>query len=261
MKVFSPRGWAIALAAIALTLSAQPAKANFTISVTDGTHSASAEFQQVAPGGAVTIILTNTATYDAMVPTDILTGLFFNYTGSNPAVLPNASNSAFITAGSTFVLNGSVSPPGGNVGGEWALASNTAVAEYGISSAGLGDFGDGNFNGPELQGPPNSGAVDGIQWGITTATDNFATGNGALQNNALTKNSVTFTLIVPSGFDIANISSTRFQYGTDYTEGHLDGGGGGGGNAVPAPAGLILLASAVPVFAFRRLIRRKPAAA
>jgi len=38
-----------------------------------------------------------------------------------------------------------------------------------------------------------------------------------------------------------------------------EGGGTSGGGAVPAPAGLVLLASAVPMMAFRRVFRRKMA--
>jgi hypothetical protein len=49
---------------------------------------------------------------------------------------------------------------------------------------------------------------------------------------------------------------------TDIGRGGTTGfiGGGTTTNVVPAPAGLILLASAVPVFAMRRLVRRKQAA-
>src|SRR5262249_54506972 len=137
------------------------AKADLFVTGSSGSLAASADFS--LSGNTLTITLTNTSTSDVLVPTDVLTGLLFN----TPTALTPVS--ALLPAGSTvfFGPNG-----GGNVGGEWAYAF-----QGGTSSSGLGIFGNANFNGSNLQGPT---AVDGLQYGITSAGDNLATGNQAV---------------------------------------------------------------------------------
>jgi hypothetical protein len=60
--------------------------------------------------------------------------------------------------------------------------------------------------------------VDGLQYGISTATDNPATGNTPVTGagGPLIRNQVKFVVGgVPSGFDpMATISNVQFQYGT-----------------------------------------------
>src|SRR5207253_2533622 len=164
-----------ALACLALT--APRADAAFTISGSSGGHSASVEFSQI--GSTLTVKLSNTSLSDAMVPTDVLTAVFFNTT-----------------------------PTGGNVGGAYAYKRPALGYNRGISSSGFGIFGAGDrFDtsaGSNLQGPDSP---DGVQWGITKAGDNFATGNGAMMSNALVKSSVTFTFTVGGGLTVneANI--------------------------------------------------------
>ncbi|MCY7322915.1 MAG: PEP-CTERM sorting domain-containing protein, partial [Phormidesmis sp. CAN_BIN36] len=153
---------------------------------------------------------------DSLVPTDVLTGLFFNLSGAtlNPLA-------ASLGAGSQ--VYGATSPIG-NVGGEWASASNLAIGSntynYGVSAAGLGLFGPKNRfdTSSNLSGTEN---VGGLDFGIVTAGDNPNTGNGGL-NRDLIKGSVLFTFgltNVASNFDLTKaISNLRFQYGTATSE-------------------------------------------
>lgn len=70
-----------------------------------------------------------------------------------------------------------------------------------------------------------------------------------------------------SNFAIANAKGDLFaahmftDIGPNGTTGFIGGGGGGNLQFVPAPAGLILLASGLPVLGLCRLVRRKPVAA
>ena len=144
---------------------------------------------------------------------------------------------------------------GGNVGGEWAYSDNLSGApggaDEGISSAGFSLFGNANFGVSNLQGPL---AVDGMQYGLTSAGDNLTTGNAAVTGNfALIQNSVIFELSgIPGGFDPSQagaITQLSFQYGTALSEPNF--------SQVPIPASLLLLGSGVlGLTGFRRKFRR-----
>lgn len=201
----------------------------FTASDLNG-RSAEAIFS--VSGTNLQVTLTNTSNADVMDPTFVLTALFFS--GAN-GLTPI---SALLPSGAV-VFNGPSN--GGNVGGEWAYASGFTTAPHGatagISSSGLspsGLFGSANFGTPNLQGPP---ALDGLQYGITSAGDIFSTpGVGALASNALIKNSVVFTLGgLAANFDINSISKVSFQYGTDITDANITP------PQVPEPGTLLLL--------------------
>jgi len=204
---------------VALTVvSASANSITFSASGTGG-RSASATFTETP--GYLTISLKNTATYDAMDPTDMLTALFFNI----PTGVTFAPVSAVVGSTSTVIntLTGNANylPAGTVVGGEWAYASgiNVGGLNGGTSSTGLGLFGNGNFPGPNLQGPV---VVDGVQYGITTATDNPLTGNGGIRSNQSSqfeRNEVILTLSsVPTTFNLDQITSVRFLYGTSLDE-------------------------------------------
>jgi hypothetical protein len=246
------------MAATALILTAPPSQAAlFTGSGVwnSQSHSASVDFSIVA--GQLQVLLINTSTADASEPADMLTGVFFNI-ASDPAF---TSISAVLGTGST-VVNGST-PADGVVGGEWAYLNNLSGAPHGanqgISSSGLGLFGGPTFPGSDLAGPPG-GAVDGLQYGITSAGDDPTTNNGGA-SVPLIKNAVKFTLgNVPLNFDpAAFITDVSFQYGTGLAEPNITasctscGPGGGGSNVgVPEPASLALLASGVLMLLMRR---------
>ncbi|GJQ30105.1 MAG: hypothetical protein HBSAPP03_19890 [Phycisphaerae bacterium] len=211
-------------AASVMALSSM-AGASVSFNATDGAgRSATAEFD--VQGGQLVVTLTNDASMDVLIPVHVLTCLFFEYSGGSLSLTPV---SAQLNAGSVvfFGSNG-----GGNVGGEWAYVGGAVWPEgsgYGIGSAGLGVFGASNFNGPDLDPP---GAVNGLNYGITTAGDNPATGNAQVTGNVpLIKNSVVFRLSgLPGNFNLNNIHNVWFQYGTDFSE-----------PRTPAPGALALL--------------------
>ncbi|HBS29126.1 MAG TPA: PEP-CTERM sorting domain-containing protein [Phycisphaerales bacterium] len=217
---------------VAALCAAGPASAG-TLLVTASVGSRAASVEFVASGTNLVVTLTNTSAADALVPVDILTGVFFDIAGA--PVLTRSS--AVVAMGSTVHFG--PTDPGGVVGGEWAfkgaLVGAPWGADFGISSAGLGLFGPGDrFPGSDLQPPPSP---DGLQYGITTAGDNPATGNAAVTGGgALIQNAVVFTVSgLPLGFDpMLAISGISFQYGTALSE----------PNIVPGPAGLALLAAA-----------------
>jgi len=202
------------LLATSLTIAATPsASAAVTVTATNGTHAASALFDTVA--GNLRVVVTNTSVADALVPTDILTAIFFDLIGNPTLSAISASISGAVL--NCTAANSCMAPVAGNVGGEWAYANSLVGApqgaHQGISSSGLGLFGQANFNGPNLQGPT---AVAGGQFGITSAGDNPGTGNGGLNNDALIQNQVTFVLgSLPAGFNVnTGVSNVFFQYGT-----------------------------------------------
>lgn len=223
---------------------------SITYSMTSGTRSATAEF--VRSGTNLVITLSNTSSADAMVPTDILTGIFFDIDG-NPALTPV---SAELPLSSSVLVGNSganATPLDRVVGGEWGYAQTVAVPPNngGVSSSGLGVFGSGDlFPGGNLQGPASP---DGLQYGLTSAGDNMLTGNGGLSGQHLIRNSVVLTL---SGFAFepdAVISSVAFQYGTDLSEPRILG-------IVPEPGSFALAsmaAAAAWVLALRRRVSRR----
>jgi len=222
----------------ALSLPATPL--TFTGSDSSG-RSASVSFD--ISGNQLLVTLTNTATPltagASVVPTDILTAVFFNI----PGVASLNRVSATVTSGSyivgcTGVGCGSVT----NVGGEWAYAAGLSQysANMGISSTGVGLFGSGDLfdinPSSNLQGPASP---DGVQYGIAPAGYTNAMGNGGLSGNGIIVKSVSFALSgLPTNFSTSSISNVTFQYGTALNEPSVPGTPGGGGGQVPEPATL-----------------------
>jgi hypothetical protein len=189
-----------------------------TYSGSAGTLSATVSFE--VNGGDLVVTLTNTSPNDVLVPTDVLTAVFFGAAG-NPLF---TRTSATLDAGSTTIQtpggSGSGTDSGGVVGGEWAYLNSLSVSgnNEGISATGLGLFGPGQvFPGSNLEGPASP---DGLQYGIASAGDNVGTGNGGVQNNTLIKNSVVFHLgLNGNTFDpLTDITSVSFLYGTSLTD-------------------------------------------
>jgi hypothetical protein len=220
------------LGAALLTLAwSSPSQADaVTFTGTSGTLAASAEF--TVSGTTLTVELCNISTADVLNPAQLLSAVFFSVDPTCGTLTPT---SAVVSPGSTVLFPPST-PIETNVGGEFAYATGLSGApngaNSGISSAGFDLFGSGNFNGPNLQGPV---AVDGLQYGLTSAGDNPATGNAAVTgNNALIKNCVTFTIGVTSAFEsVAHcISNVSFQYGTALTDTNIPG--------IPEPSSLAI---------------------
>lgn len=212
-------------------VSASGFAAPVVITNSSGTLFASASFEVI--GTNLQVTLTNTSIYDVAVPSNVLTALFFTYSG--PTLTPE---SAYLGSGSLVYYDPDGQPADGNVGGEWAyntgLSGAPLGATSGISSSGFGLFGDANFNGANLA---KNDALDGLQYGILSAGDDSSTGNGGITGSGgLIKDSVVFTL---SGFPAGNdptgaISNVSFQYGTSLNEPNVP---------VPEPGTLILLGS------------------
>jgi hypothetical protein len=200
-----------------------------------GLLAASVAFSQAAPGGNLTVTLTNTGTADTLLPSDVLTAVFFSLAGD--PVLTRIS--AVLGPGSSVIYDPDGQPPGGVVGGEWAyrggLTGLPLGASAGISSVGVGLFGPGDrFPGSDLA-PPAS--PDGINYGIVSAGDDPATGNpGLTGSGGQIKNSVVFTLGVPVGYALGpgSVSNVSFQYGSSLEQPNLA--------AIPEPGAAGLLA-------------------
>lgn len=221
-------------AAVALALAPLPAMAgSISFGFSSGDRSANVEFAR--SGSDLIVTLTNTSTHDALVPTDILTAVFFNFDGN-----PTLTRVSALVPDDNFVLVGgtgaNVTPGDRIVGGEWAYKTGISAVppqNQGVSSTGIGVFGPGDlFPGANLQGPSSP---DGLQYGITTAGDNLLTGNGGLSGEHLIKNSVVFTLGGFSGEPDAKILSASFLYGTSLDEPQFEG------RIVPEPGSSVLL--------------------
>jgi hypothetical protein len=190
----------------------------------------------------LTIVLTNASSTDVLNNAQLLTALFWN--SSSSLSLTNAT--ALLSSGSS-VYNGNNTtptyPPG--VGGEWAYLSGLSGApggtSQGISSVGLGLF--GSFNFPNSSNLDKTEALNGDQYGITSAGDNLTTGNTPILSEPHIKNSVTFTFQLPPGTTQFNFNDVSFQYGSALTDPNLPALllPSDGFNPVPLPSTVLLL--------------------
>ena len=201
---------------------------------TDGTSTAN--FAIV--GGNLQVTLSTTSV--AVVPTDVLTALFFSITGD-----PGLTSLSAVLGSGSFITAGGTTDAGGGVGGEWAYSNGLSVAQFpgansGISSTGLGVFGSPTFPGTNLAGPA---AVDGGQYGMVGGI--AANANTPVKTDPLIENTVVFTLGGFSGA-LGDIDNVGFQYGTSLGEVPPQ---------VPEPGMLLLLGSGLAGLAFYR--RRK----
>ena len=202
-----------AVSALCALLFAGPAASQAAIFThSSGNLAASAEFTN-PQAGVLQLTLTNTSTADVLVPTDVLTAVFFDIPG-DPELTPL---SAVLGTGSVVWFDDQ--PAGGVVGGEWAylnaLSDAPNGATQGISSTGADDmFGPHDlFPGDDLE-PPLS--PNGLSYGITSAGDNPHTGNLPVTGrDALIFNSVVFQLEgLPADFSLDQIDNVYFLYGT-----------------------------------------------
>ncbi|MFN6536219.1 MAG: XDD4 family exosortase-dependent surface protein [Nostoc sp. EkiNYC01] len=169
--------------------------------------------------GKLTLTLTNTGP-GASAPSDVLTGIFWDYAGSplTNLTLSSAKAPTVITNNVTTGTNVDLTKVGGNKV-EWGFAKTTAstglggaagvsspvTQHYGIGTAGFGIS-------------PGFGLSGGQQfnYGIITGYDSA---NPAVSGGTFVKNSATFVFTgLPTGFDLTKIGNIRFQYGTALNE-------------------------------------------
>jgi hypothetical protein len=245
---------------LSMALAPSVASANaITFTGTSGSRAASVTFD--TSGTTLVVTLSNTSMADAMVPTDILTAVFFDINGVG-ALMPLT---AVLPAGSIVTGNNGATDSG-SVAAEWAYKSGLSGAPLGASE-GISSSGLTNLFGPpdrfdtsgNLQGPDSP---DGVQYGITTHGDNSVTGNGGIGNGGagdtgLIRWQVMFTLSgLPQGFNPAaldQITHVSFQYGTGLEEPNVPADRQI--TAVPEPASLALLGGGLSVLAAR--LRRR----
>ncbi|MEH2297335.1 XDD4 family exosortase-dependent surface protein [Nostoc sp.] len=169
--------------------------------------------------GKLTLTLTNTGP-GASDPTDVLTGIFWDYAGSalTNLTLSSAKAPTVITNNLTTGSNVDLTNVGlGKV--EWGFAKTTASSGLGGTSGvanpvtqhyGLGTAGFGISPGFGLSGGQQ------FNYGIITGYDSP---NPAVSLGTFVKNSATFVFSgLPSGFDATKIQNVRFQYGTGLDE-------------------------------------------
>ncbi|MEH2358593.1 XDD4 family exosortase-dependent surface protein [Nostoc sp.] len=173
--------------------------------------------------GKLTLTLTNTGP-GASAPSDVLTGIFWDYAGSalTSLTLSSAKAATVITNDKITGTNVNLT----NVGGgkvEWGFAKTTASSGLGGESGvanpvtqhyGLGTAGFGISPGFGV------GGTQQFNYGIITGYDSNANSK-LLGDKAETfvKNSATFVFSgLPTGFDSTKIQNVRFQYGTGLDE-------------------------------------------
>jgi hypothetical protein len=209
------------------TFSAMPADA-LTLSGSSGTRSASVTLS--TSNNNLLVQLTNTGGA-AGVPTDVLTGIFFDIAAPVPQLSLTAAS---IAPGSSVVqfdntAAGAVqatqptsilAPPTGNFVGGWQYQSGNAVSgKITDFDAGSGTSGFGIFNGNQVNnggqgGNFNYGLINGYNFPATKGSP-----NNAVRNALLVNNSVLLTLAgLQPGFSLNQIQAVRFQYGTDLSE-------------------------------------------
>ncbi|BBD69225.1 hypothetical protein NIES4072_34460 [Nostoc commune NIES-4072] len=169
--------------------------------------------------GKLTLTLTNTGP-GASAPSDVLTGIFWDYAGSSLTnlTLSSAKAPTVIKNNLTTGTNVDLTKVGGNTV-EWGFAKTTAstglggangvanpvTQHYGIGTAGFGIS-------------PGFGLSGGQQfnYGIITGYDSP---NPAVSGGTFVKDSATFVFSgLPTGFDLTKIQNIRFQYGTGLDE-------------------------------------------
>jgi len=202
-----------------LTLSASRASATTVTFTGSGTNpddpsatlTASVTFS--ITGSTLTVTLSNigqaNVVGNSIPPTDVLTAVYFN-TPSGTTLTPVSASFH------TTLWN----PDGNTIGAEWGYDTGSGAGGFnsGIGSSGLDIFGQGNFGcGGSCQN------VGGFQWGLVP---NSYAGQkiGGKTTPTVIGNTGVFNLgINGAPFDLSQLGSVRFQYGTSNNEANFNG--------------------------------------
>jgi hypothetical protein len=194
---------------LVMLMSAAASAAPIMFDGSSGSHAAEAIFD--ASGGSLVVTLSNTSASDMLVPTDVLTSVFFDITGN-----PTLGRVSGVLAPGSDIEHGTA-PADGVIGGTWTfkggLSGAPGDAMYGLSTAGFGLFGPHDVFPGSSYGSTGAG---GDAYGIASLGDNPLTGNSPTISDPFIHSSAVFTLSgLPAGFDLSSIANVRFQYGTD----------------------------------------------
>jgi hypothetical protein len=235
-----------------------------------------AEAKFTLSGSTLTILLTNkllTSSSGTPVthPEDVLTGLFFDTSGTGGTLSPFSA-----ALGSQSTVYYWPNTPDPNPGDGWAYKDGLTGSPLhgknsGISAAGLGYFDKGKlFSAPHSSLKGNT--LDGVGYGILSANfDPDKVGGDLSGKGPLFKYSILFTLTAKN-FDLDSIfldsagnlrpNPVFFQYGSSLTEPSFSGGSYTLDNdngqvttytTVPEASSLLLLAfGGLPLLALRR---------
>ena len=176
-------------------------------------------------GSSLTITLANVSPVAAKVPSDLLTGVYFDILGS-PTLTPV---SVVLAPGST-VLGGP--DGGGDVSGEFAyrgdLSGNFNDAQYGVSNSGM----DYVFGGTDLFSPNDLDtplSPDGMNYGIAPSSGIDPNAN-LYENDGVTLKEPFVQYAVVISFDLGDyqldvndIYNVSFQYGTSLEQPNIPG--------------------------------------
>ncbi len=242
MRLTTPKFWGLCLTALALAFAAQPAKAGFAVTFTNKTSTTTDVASQLKltiedrGGSDVRFVFRNVGTIVSFIGEIYFQDgalispatAAFNFTGSGTGVLFQTSHVS------------PTNPPG----------INNFTTSVGLSADSQGGSGIDNASA--------NSTAEFLYFNFTLS------GGQTYANviNSLVTASSNWNVHQPGGLRVAlhvkgfgsggsdSYLSTGFAY---------DGNNSTGGNpiATPAPAGFVLLASALPVFGLRRLIRRK----
>lgn len=220
--------------------AALPATADVSFEFAQGDLKAKVTF--IVAGDTLTILLENTATVDVGVPTDVLTGVYFDIDGFGGGELTPVSALLANILGTPVLFGAGMGNTGvgyndyegdGDIGSEVGYDRGASalgsVGDHAIAHVGLGNLigADDRFDSTDshnLQGPlsPN-----GIEYGIVNAGYTGGGNTPVDGPNALATTAVVYTLTGFTGFSEGDIGNVSVNYGTDF-------------NPIPAPTASIL---------------------